>query len=353
MKVLFLTPWYPSEKDAMVGLFVQKHVEAVRAQGVDVRVIHSQRLLDTWHQWGILKREGWIPDIVQLNVIQKQGLLALSLWENKHIPYIIVEHWSGYMPENGQFMRMSSLKRSLYRFIAKEAAMILTVSDCHAQAMQSCGIRNDHWGRINNVVDDFFCRRKAKSQDSKIKTLLHVSCFDERAKNIKGLLRAARRLSEKRQDWQLVLVGNGVDYQEVRDYADTLHFPAGMIRWTGELSPKEVSDEFDKSDAFVLSSNYENAPVVISESLAKGIPVVSTNVGGISEMVDHQCGILVSPGNDEKLTEALNMMLDHYPDYDAQTIRQHGEQYSFGIVGAKLKAIYDSCVQATQTKQAE
>ena len=78
-KVLFLTPWYPSEKDAMSGLFVQKHVEAVRAQGVDVRVIFSLTLRDTWRQWKALQRENWTPDVVQLNVIQKQGLLALWL----------------------------------------------------------------------------------------------------------------------------------------------------------------------------------------------------------------------------------------------------------------------------------
>jgi len=77
LKVLFLTPWYPSDKDAMSGLFVQKHVEAVRAQGVEVRVIAAQTWADTWRQWKALRREGWMPDLVQLNVIQKQGLLAL------------------------------------------------------------------------------------------------------------------------------------------------------------------------------------------------------------------------------------------------------------------------------------
>ena len=74
MKVLFLTPWYPSEKDAMLGLFVQKHVEAVRAQGVDVRVIFSQGWIDLWRQWRAVKHEWGLPDVVQLNVIQKQGL---------------------------------------------------------------------------------------------------------------------------------------------------------------------------------------------------------------------------------------------------------------------------------------
>ena len=164
MKVLFLTPWYPSEKDAMSGLFVQKHVEAVRAQGVEVRVIFSQTIPETWRQWKALQREGWKPDLVQLNVIQKQGLLAKTIG----VPYIIVEHWSGYLPENGQFRRMSRFKRDLYRHIANNAERILTVSEPLQKAMQACGIENEHWGTIDNVVDDFFFEPRVKSQESRL-----------------------------------------------------------------------------------------------------------------------------------------------------------------------------------------
>lgn len=343
MKVLFLTPWYPSERDAMAGLFVQKHVESVRAQGVDVRVIHSQTWCDTRRQWKALQREGWMPDVVQLNVIQKQGLLALWLKRRYKTPYVIVEHWSGYLPENGQFMRMSQLKRRLYAFIAEQAAALLTVSDRHAQAMQACGIKNAHWERICNVVDDFFYDKNPSNRitPNNRKTLLHISCFDERAKNVKGLLRAAKMLSEQRRDWRLVLVGTGVDYEQVRAYAQSLTLPADMIEWTGEITPCEVSQAFDKADVFVLNSNYENAPVVISESLAKGVPVVSTNVGGIPEMVGEHCGILIAPDNDAQLTEALRTMLDHYQEYDKQAIRRSGEPYSFANVGHRLKDIYE------------
>lgn len=345
LKVLFLTPWYPSEKDAMAGLFVQKHVEAVRAQGCDVRVIHSQGWRDTWCQWKALRREGWMPDVVQLNVIQKQGFLALWLKKRYGIPYVIVEHWSGYLPENGQFMRMPRLQRELYKRIAKEAEMILTVSDKHAEAMQTCGIQNKHWGRINNVVDDFFFEA-SKNRDTDIsekrKTLLHVSCFDERAKNVKGLLQAAKVLSERRQDWRLVLVGTGIDYDDVRAFADTLDFPEGLLVWTGELTPRQVAEQFDEADVFVLSSNYENAPVVISESLVKGVPIIATRVGGIPEMVNEHCGILVTPGKSEKLAQALETMLDRYQEYDAQNIRKYGQQYSKEAVGENLKDIYEN-----------
>ena len=48
MKVLFLSAWYPTERDAMAGLFVQKHAEAVAQQGHDVRVLYSESTGIRW-----------------------------------------------------------------------------------------------------------------------------------------------------------------------------------------------------------------------------------------------------------------------------------------------------------------
>lgn len=342
LKVLFLTPWYPSDKDAMSGLFVQKHVEAVRAQGVDVRVIFSQTLRDTWRQYRALQRKGWTPDVVQLNVIQKQGLLALWLKKHYGIPYVIVEHWSGYLPENGQFLRMSAPKRRLYKRIAREAAIILTVSDRHAQAMKECGIRNEHWGRINNVVDDFFFKNSG-NRDSEIprhlKTLLHVSCFDERAKNVKGLLRAAKMLSEKRQDWQLVLVGTGIDYNEVRAYAQDLNIPEHLLRWTGELTPEQVAEEMHNADAFVLSSRYETYGVVLAEASAAGLPILSTPVGiaeQLNALIVPQEIAQHKPGTFAEFIETTLWKTDRFTDRTQNTA-----QFTAKSIGKTLKDIYE------------
>ena len=91
----------------MSGLFVQKHAESVRAQGCEVRVIHSESWRELLFAWRDLRREGWMPDVVQLNVLQKQGVLALWLKRRYGIPYVIVEHWSGYLPENGMFRQLN------------------------------------------------------------------------------------------------------------------------------------------------------------------------------------------------------------------------------------------------------
>ena len=328
----------------MSGLFVHKHAEAVRAQGIDVRVIFSDSLTDTWRQWRALCREGWMPDVVQLNVIQKQGLLALWLKKRYGIPYVIVEHWSGYLPESGQFMRMPAFKRRLYRSIAASASALLAVSMPLLRAMQACGIKAQEWGTIDNVVDDFFFADNHKSEiiNHKSKTLLHVSCFDERAKNVMGLLRAAKMLSEKRRDWRLVLVGTGVDYPEVRAYADSLEMPEGLLRWTGELTPREVADEMRQADAFVLSSRYETYGVVLAEAAAAGLPILSTPVGIAEETADLVVPHEIAQHKPGRFAEFMETILWNSPQTSAG--KDFGNRFSKEAVGVKLKEIYEQAL---------
>ena len=336
----------------MSGLFVQKHVEAVRMQGADVRVIFSEGWRDTWRQWRALRREGWMPDVVQLNVIQKQGALALWLKERYGIPYVIVEHWSGYLPENGIFRQMSMIKQGFYRLLARKAEVVLTVSQKLQQAMKDCGVEAKKWGRVDNVVDDFFFENtdrftdRIQNTDTR-KTLLHVSCFDERAKNVKGLLRAAKMLSEKRQDWQLVLVGTGVDYEEVRAYAESLEFPEGLLHWRGELTPREVAEEMQRADALVLSSRYETYSVVLAEAAAAGLPILSTPVG-----IAEDTGALIMPqeiaqnkaGKFAEFIETILWNTDRCTNRIQNTELYSGKRYSAETIGKKLIAVYDSCL---------
>lgn len=340
MKVLYLTPWYPSDKDQMSGLFVQKHVEAVRAQGVDIRVIHSQGWGDAWQQWKELKRTWGLPDLVQLNIIQKQGLLALWLKKRYNIPYIIIEHWSGYLPENGQYMRQAAIKRRLAETICLHADRVLTVSPTLENAMKQCGIQASQWGCVNNIVDEFFYQG-VRSKKSGVRTLLHVSCFDERAKNTTALLRGFSELCQQHKDIRLVMVGTGVDWRAAQRLANDLHIPSERIIWTGEQTPQQVCEWMYHSDAFVLTSRYETAGIVLSEAAATGLPILSTPVGIASQLITPQTGILVSQ-DEANDSHALAQYLAHIVEMD--TYPSAAEEYRFSTVGKQLKDIYDSCL---------
>lgn len=328
-KVLFLSEWYPSEKDKMAGLFVQKHAEAVAAQEVEVRV-------NTW----------WPEaDVVQLNVLTlKLGLMAYVLKRVFGIPYIIVEHWSCYLPENGSYLQQPRWKRAVLEEIAREASGIYPVSQKLEDAMKACGIQNKVWGRMENVVDDFFYSAEGRVASAETVQLLHVSCFDEAPKNVKGLLRAIKTISEKRQDFRLTLVGTGKDWQMCRDYANELEIPSELLCWTGELTPAEVCREMQKADAFVLPSRWETYGVPLAEAMAVGIPSIETDTCGLR--LTSECGLSIPADDDAALANAIEYMLDHHQEYDRDRIRQYGARYSYEVVGRKLLEIYNAVAES-------
>ncbi|MBQ0118350.1 MAG: glycosyltransferase [Bacteroidales bacterium] len=356
MRVLYLSAWYPTERDQMAGLFVQKHADAVRAQGADVRVVYTEE--KGWRYWrkmirGLrtLRKEGWLPDVVQVNVLNKNGLLAWWLWKRYRIPYIIIEHWSGYLPANFSFR--GGWHGWLMRSIAQEAKCILPVSQMLEDAMKNCGIHNSRWERIHNVVDDFFYQLPVNrrptvdrlSTDCRVKNvrLLHVSCFDEKAKNTQGLLRAYKHALASRPNLHLTMVGTGVDWQASKDYAAQIGLTDEQVRWTGELTPREVCHEMQQADGFVLFSNYETYAIVLVEALISGLPIISSQVGIAPEVVTDDKGIVVPVGDEQALTQAI---IDFQADqYSPENLRQNSEQYRFSAVGKQLMTIYSYAIQ--------
>lgn len=352
MKVLFLSAWYPTPQDMMAGLFVQKHAEAVAQQGHDVRVLYSNKTGIGWARdmymgWKQLKKEWGMPDIVQMNVLDKNGVIAMWLKRRYRIPYVIVEHWSGYLPANFSFRE--GWHGRLMRKIAQNASCILPVSQMLEDAMKQCGICNKNWQRIHNVVDDFFFHPISPltitPKGSKFR-FLHVSCFDEKAKNIQGMLRAVREVAEQRQDFELMVVGTGVDYAADVAYADSLNFPEDILHFTGEQTPYEVAQWMQESDCFILFSRYETYAVVLAEAITKGLPFISTATAGIATDLPKECGITIENENEDQLVAAIYHMLNKQVRLNTVSIKENSRFFHAQEIGKNLLAIYDRCLHS-------
>jgi glycosyltransferase involved in cell wall biosynthesis len=125
----------------------------------------------------------------------------------------------------------------------------------------------------------------------------------------KGFLAAARALAVLPADVGLLLIGEGPEQQAIADAA------GARVHFLGARTPDEVATAYRACDLFVLPSEREGWPNVVTEALASGLRVVATAVGGIPEIlggptVDPRLGALVPPGDDMALAAALRAALE-------------------------------------------
>ncbi|MDO9254426.1 MAG: glycosyltransferase [Bacteroidales bacterium] len=381
-KILFLARWYPDRYDPMMGLFIKRHAE-VAAGFADVAVLYLRAAPDktigyeidhkvetgiattivyygtksilpsflikriTGFLFGIAFIKGYRflldfwgkPDFIHVNVLTRLGIFALCLRKFHGIKYVITEHWSRYLPVTGTYKGF--LRKYFTQVVVKNASAVSTVSENLAKAMQSHGLVHANFMVLPNVVDTEDYIPVLTESKNKQKRFIHISCFEDRSKNISGLLRAISTLAKLRNDFKCIMVGEGIDLEKMKTLSTELGLPESQVRFTGLLEGEKVVDAYQSAEFMVMFSNYENMPVVISESLSCGLPVIATAVGGIPEYLNEANGRLVSPGDEAALLGAINFMLDHSSDFDKKKIRQNAVGI-FGkeAVSEKLKELY-------------
>lgn len=374
LHILFLPTWYPHKFDAMFGLFVRKHAEAVAQQHrVSVLYLHAapdtkteieRKQTGNLHEWHIyyakskysilylcrflhyffkyahlINKEQKV-DVTHVHVLTRMGALAYVQKILFGIPYIITEHWSRYLPSVNGFSGF--WRKKISKIVVKQASAVLPVSQNLAQAMQAQNLQNHNYQIVNNVVDDVFFKIKHRHRTDKIRAI-HVSTFEDKSKNISGILRNIANISQKRQDFELIFVGIGIDYKAMYKLAKQLKLLNTLVYFKGELDPTEVAQAMVDSDFLLMYSNYENMPVVISEAMACGLPVLTTDVGGIHEHMDASKGILCPPKDDQEFCIAFEHMLNNYQQYDKSKISSYAQQqFSYQAVADKLNCVYQT-----------
>ena len=109
----------------------------------------------------------------------------------------------------------------------------------------------------------------------------------------------------------------------------------------GELSYAEVAQEMKLSSALIMFSRYENQPCVIVEALCCGLPVISSSVGGIPEIINDANGMLVSSENENELIHAMKQMIQNYRQYNRKQMADDAaKKFSYGAVGKEITAVY-------------
>ena len=156
----------------------------------------------------------------------------------------------------------------------------------------------------------------------------------------RGLINA---VPEKRLRFQIV--GDGPLRHELETLALEYGLTADTLCFTGERS--DMSAVYASTDILVLTSKHEGTPNVILEALSNAIPVVATDVGGVSEILSEQVGFLVDPMDfDGLILAARRLVLSPQlrQKFGTNGLKFVLENHSLSYLGERLTEIYNNLV---------
>ena len=290
-----------------------------------------------------LVREGWRPDVIHAHVFLA-AVPAVMLGKLHRVPVAITEHSSAFP------RRLLTLPLRLQaRFAMNRAQIILPVSDDLRRHIGSYGIDNTFVVIPNAVNTDLFRPAPHEAAPGKTgkkhgKKLLLVAGLTP-VKGVPCLLEALAQLRQMRSDFSLDIVGDGPNRQDYEQLSANLGLDAA-VAFHGQKAKEEVAAFMRNCDFYVQSSLWENLPCVLIEATACGKPVVATNVGGTSEIVDSENGVLVPPDDAKALRDAVEYMLDNYQTYASEIIARHArDRFSYEAVGRMLDEVYRELVR--------
>ena len=343
-----MNSWYPSRVMPTNGDFIQRHAEAVAIHS-EVTAIHiisdksCTPVIDLTDEIinGVRTHIGYIKytknpllkyvrfikafrkvskkldpfHVVHLNRIYPLGVFALYLKYVKRIPFIISEHWTGFLKNNAHALSFS--EKTLSKIIIKNASFTCTVSQNLADSMLELGL-NGNYRVIPNVVNtNVFKPNKIKDRQF---IILHISNMIDAHKNINSLLAVIAELKKEITNFKLIMIGNGSD-----NYTEQIQKLSiqDCIEIIPQIEHHKIVSFMQSADVFALFSNYENLPCVILESFSCGLPVIATDVGGISEFFPDDFGYLTPKGDTDKLLETFIHFYQNKQVYDVSKMHQY------------------------------
>jgi glycosyltransferase involved in cell wall biosynthesis len=128
--------------------------------------------------------------------------------------------------------------------------------------------------------------------------------------NVACTIRAFRRIQDRWPDASLTLVGGGREERQLRQMSVDLGLR--NVTFTGRVDPEAIHSFYESHDIYVQSPNIDNTPGSVLEAFASGLPVVSTEAGGVPAILRHeQDGLLVPLDDAEALAAGVLRLLDN------------------------------------------
>jgi glycosyltransferase involved in cell wall biosynthesis len=350
-------------------VFVKKHAAAIKSSGVEIEIIaitvspsaklfekkeyetidengiktHNVELNSVFYkfihvhlfwQYGILKKvylqkvkPHFKPDIIHSNVLYPAAIMGDWLANREGLPHIITEHWS----KVNDFMNKSFFSR--YGLKAyNRAKKITVVSEFLGKNISGHLTDKEKIVRVPNVINTHVFNYEAK-QSHPEKLVFTCTASWTAPKRPDLIFESLEKISHSiKRKITLNVIGRGPLLDELKNKKWTF-----SVNYHGNLDSSGIAAILHRSDFFLHASDMETFSIVTVEALATGTPVLTSQVGGLPELVNENNGLILQ-NRLEDWTQGIVKLTERNFDYEA--ISRSAQKFSVSEIGKAFREVY-------------
>lgn len=350
MLVLNLSLWQRSKGHEVIVLNIHRDntlSPVYYEKGVLVHDLRMIPIVSSWLPFKLVKSLTILkPDVVHAhNAAWRKSAVACSI---ARIPCIWTLH--GYHTD------WLARERRWIRHAARVTELLVGVEEGVAQLLRrELTVGQDKVVCVPNGVPDSMGSPPAEDLSSSLQHrgyLVGMATRMEYPKDHETLVRAFALVSARIPKVHLILVGDGSMRERILKISQTLGV-SEKITFTGFR--RDVASTMKLMDVFVHSSLSESISVAILEAMSVERSIVATAVGGTPFVLDYgRCGVLVSPGDPEAMSEAILELLTNRETAQqlARNARQRFlEHFTIDAMGKRYLEMYEKAIESFKSRR--
>ena len=274
-----------------------------------------------------------LPDVIHIHdptvILSSQ---VFKRYYDRGVKVFTTEHWTKVRSKRIDPYEIKEQKRYL-DYVDQYMCVGYGLRD----ALREITETNQNIVIMPDIINDIFWQERKKHQGYNFTVIGRL----EKIKQVDKIIEAFTELYKGDMNYRLIVVGNGSQYDDLRDQVKNLAMEQ-QIQFTGILTREMTAQTIASADCVICFSRLETFGVPIIESWACGIPVITTTAQEIMENWDDRLGISIDSADVTSLKTSMRKMADQADKYDGSFIREYARShYSEDVIYDKLMRLYD------------
>ena len=262
---------------------------------------------------------------------------AIAYLFRQKIPYVVSLRGSDVPGFNKRFGLQYVFLKPIIKHVWKQAGAVVA----NSEGLKELALKTSPDQEISVIYNGIdISEFRPDLNEVNINGEMRIVCVSRliERKGIRFLIEAIGKLKDR--DIKLILVGEGNQEDELKKLVVDSRIP-DRVEFKGYMDHDSIADLYRTSDVFVLPSLNEGMSNALLEAMASGLPVIVTDTGGTSELIDGN-GVVVPMCDSDAIAEAIREFMDN-PDTHKMGMRSReiAEQMGWGAIGDAYLRVYD------------